>query len=63
MCILTLLLTPALAAPPAECGLASTELPDFTLVDMNTHSPTYKQVVSSDDHPDEVKVIYWAYAP
>mgnify|MGYP006979926006 CR=1 FL=1 len=61
--LLALTLTAAAGEPAADCGLSPVALPDFSLVDMNTHSPTYKQSVSLDDHAGEVVVIYWAYAP
>ena len=59
----TLLSAPALANPPTDCGLNPQIVPEFSLVDMNTHSPTYGQTVDRDDHLGEVMVIYFAYAP
>ncbi len=60
--LLALTLTAA-GEPAPDCGLSPTALPEFSLVDMNTHSDTYKQTVSLGDHAGEVAVIYWAYAP
>ncbi len=57
------LAAPAWADTPENCGLTPAAVPDFALVDMNTHSPTYGETVQRKDHLDDVMVIYFAYAP
>ena len=66
--IFTLLLLfsgPVSAAPcevPENCGVEPTEIPDFTLVDLNPASATYSQDRSQDEFLGSVLVIYFAQA-
>ena len=66
LCALVLVLPlPAAAsecAAPSDCGIGETLVPDFTLTDVNTNSPTHGQVRSRDDFLGEVLVIYWSKA-
>ncbi len=52
------------ATPPdlAPCGLDDPSIPDFTLTDDNSNSPTHGQEVGLGDFAGKVVVIYWMTA-
>lgn len=47
---------------PTNCGLDEVVVPDFSLVDQNTASPTLGQTFTQDEFLGSVLVIYWASA-
>jgi hypothetical protein len=55
---------PPPTVPPnlAPCGIDDTSIPDFTLIDDNSNSPTHGQTVALDDFSGKVVVIYWMTA-
>ncbi len=51
-------------SPPdlAPCGMDDRTIPDFTLQDQITNSPTYGQGVSLSDFAGKVVLVYWLTA-
>lgn len=55
---------PPPVTPPglADCGMGDASIPDFTLTDDNTNSPTYGQEHSLSDYSGKVLFIFWMRA-
>jgi len=59
------LISPVNAEPctvPSDCGIATATIPDFTLTDVNPHSPTFGTELSRADVLGRVMVIYFSSA-
>jgi len=55
---------PPPVTPPglAACGMDDASIPDFTLNDDNTNSPTFGQQLSLSDYSGKVLLIFWMRA-
>ena len=55
---------PPPVTPPglADCGMDDASIPDFTLTDDNTFSPTHGQSLSLSDYSGKILLIFWMRA-
>ena len=53
-----------LVSPPglAPCGMGDASIPDFTLTDGNSNSPTSGQEIALSDYSGQVLLIFWMRA-
>ena len=53
-----------LVSPPglAPCGMGDASIPDFTLIDGNSNSPTSGQEIALSDYSGKVLMIFWMRA-